>query len=166
MTNLSPTQEKILKLAAKHPKQDVRESMTQIKNRAVYEKVLNAMLKNGLVAEGDEDGGLIYLITDLGMSAVGKKVAEAKSKPAAKPAKAKTPKAKAPAAEGDDKTNKKATIIAMLKRKEGATLDQLMTATKWQRHSVHGFISNLRRKDKMKIDQTKESGKDAVYRAA
>ena len=31
--------------------------MTQIKNRAVYEKVLNAMLKNGLVAEGDEDGG-------------------------------------------------------------------------------------------------------------
>lgn len=83
----------------------------------------------------------------------------------AKP-KAKIAKPVVEAAPVEEKTNKKATIITMLEREEGATLQQLMDATKWQRHSVHGQLANLRSKQKLTINQTKESGKDAVYRIA
>lgn len=97
-------------------------------------------------------------------------ISASKAKPEAKP-KAKSVKA-APEKHApenvmaEEKTNKKATIITMLKREEGATLQQLMDATKWQRHSVHGQLANLHSKQKLEINQTKESGKDTVYRIA
>jgi hypothetical protein len=37
--------------------------------------------------------------------------------------------------------NKKAKILGMLERPEGATLKALMKATNWQAHTVRGFIS-------------------------
>ena len=38
---------------------------------------------------------------------------------------------------------RKATVIALLEREGGATLEELMAATLWQKHSVRGFISTL-----------------------
>jgi hypothetical protein len=37
--------------------------------------------------------------------------------------------------------NKTQTVLAMLQRPEGATLSALMQATRWQAHSVRGFLS-------------------------
>jgi hypothetical protein len=37
--------------------------------------------------------------------------------------------------------SKTAKILAMLRRTEGATLQQIMSATGWQAHSVRGFVS-------------------------
>jgi len=37
--------------------------------------------------------------------------------------------------------SKAATILDLLKRKDGATLKELMKATGWQPHSVRGFLS-------------------------
>jgi hypothetical protein len=37
--------------------------------------------------------------------------------------------------------NKTELVISMLRQADGATLDQLMAATKWQAHSVRGFLS-------------------------
>lgn len=37
--------------------------------------------------------------------------------------------------------SKAATILDLIKRKEGATLKELMKATGWQPHSVRGFLS-------------------------
>ena len=38
---------------------------------------------------------------------------------------------------------RKATVVALLERAGGATLDEIMAATAWQKHSVRGFISTL-----------------------
>lgn len=39
-------------------------------------------------------------------------------------------------------------ILSLLKQASGATLAELMKATKWQAHSVHGFLSGAVRKRK------------------
>ena len=54
--------------------------------------------------------------------------------------------------------SKKAIVIDLLKRDEGATLQQLMDATGWQKHSVRGFLSGSLGK---KMGLTVESSKDA-----
>ena len=71
----------------------------------------------------------------------------------AKPAK--NARAKKPAAKSKtDRTNKKAEVIAMMKRAKGATLAEIMAATKWQAHIVRGFISILGSKGGEKIDSS------------
>jgi len=44
------------------------------------------------------------------------------------------------------KLTKKDTILNLLQRDEGATLEELMSATGWQAHSIRGFISGSLRK--------------------
>lgn len=39
-------------------------------------------------------------------------------------------------------------VLSLLKLASGATLDELMRATKWQAHSVRGFLSGVVRKRK------------------
>lgn len=43
-------------------------------------------------------------------------------------------------------SSKQGVLIALLKRPQGATLDELMVATGWQRHSVHGTLSGVLKK--------------------
>ena len=75
-----------------------------------------------------------------------------KSKPAKKAGRAKKagkPKPKA------DRTNKKAEVIAMMKRAKGATLAEITKATNWQPHTVRGFVSILGSKGGEKIESSK-----------
>lgn len=41
---------------------------------------------------------------------------------------------------------KRAAVLALLRRPEGATIAQIVTATAWAQHTVRGFLANLKRK--------------------
>jgi hypothetical protein len=65
-----------------------------------------------------------------------------------------------------DRTNKKAEIIAMLRRARGVTLNEIVAATGWQRHTVRGFVSILGSKGGEAIESSKNAAGDRTYRIA
>ena len=83
----------------------------------------------------------------------GARKAAKKAKPAKKAGRTKKLASK-PKADG---TNKKADVIAMMKRAKGATLPEIMKATGWQPHTVRGFVSILGSKGGEKIESSKNA---------
>jgi hypothetical protein len=89
-----------------------------------------------------------------------------KAKKSAKPAKAaKAPRAGAKGAT-DARSNKKAEVIAMMKRAKGVTLAEIVDATGWQKHTVRGFVSILGSKGGQKIESSKNAAGERSYRIA
>jgi len=63
--------------------------------------------------------------------------------------------------------SKKATVLELLRRKQGATLADIMKATGWQAHSVRGFISGaLGTKMGLTIESAKRDDGERVYSIA
>ena len=61
--------------------------------------------------------------------------------------------------------SKKAIVIDLLKRPEGASLKDIQAATDWQAHSVRGFISGaLTKKMGLKVESFKNASGDRGYR--
>ena len=61
---------------------------------------------------------------------------------------------------------KQAEVIAMLRRPEGVTVDEVASATGWQRHTVRGvFWGTLKKKLGLTIASAKEE-RGRVYRIA
>jgi hypothetical protein len=65
-----------------------------------------------------------------------------------------------------DRANKKAEVIAMMKRAKGATLAEVMKATGWQPHTVRGFVSILGGKGGEKIESSKNAAGERTYKIA
>ena len=53
-----------------------------------------------------------------------------------------------------------------MKRAKGATLAEIMAATKWQAHTVRGFISILGSKGGEKVESSKSDAGERTYRIA
>jgi len=64
------------------------------------------------------------------------------------------------------RSNKKAEVIAMMKRAKGATLAEIVEATSWQRHTIRGFVSLLGSKGGEKIESSKNASGERSYRIA
>jgi hypothetical protein len=63
------------------------------------------------------------------------------------------------------KGSKKASILAMLRSTEGATLKQIVEITGWQRHTVRGFISGAVGKQLgLKVESTRTEAGERRYR--
>jgi hypothetical protein len=92
-------------------------------------------------------------------------VAPAKGRARKSPAKAarRTPAKKGGTESG---SNKKATVIGLMKRAKGATLAEIMEATGWQKHTVRGFVSILGSKGGQKIESSKNAAGERCYRIA
>jgi hypothetical protein len=65
-----------------------------------------------------------------------------------------------------DRTNKKAEVIALMKRAKGVTLAEIMESTGWQAHTVRGFVSILGSKGGEKIESSKNVARERTYRIA
>jgi hypothetical protein len=89
-----------------------------------------------------------------------KRTPSKKAKPAKKAGRARKAAGKPKA----DRANKKAEVIALMKRAKGATLAEIMAATKWQAHTVRGFVSILGSKDGEKIDSSKNADGERTYK--
>ena len=63
--------------------------------------------------------------------------------------------------------SKQATVIQMLQRPEGATINQICAATGWQAHTVRGtFAGAFKKKLGLTITSDKPQGGERVYRIA
>ena len=87
-----------------------------------------------------------------------KKATAAKSAPKAKRA-AKTEVASTPR-EG----SKTAQVVAMLLRKNGATLAEIMDKMSWQKHTVRGFMAGAMKKAGFTVESFKPAGGERTYR--
>ena len=72
-----------------------------------------------------------------------------------------------PDPQSDEKhPSKQDAVVAMLRRPEGATVDEMASATGWQRHTVRGvFSGTLKKKLGLTLASTKEE-RGRVYRVA
>jgi hypothetical protein len=66
----------------------------------------------------------------------------------------------------EERSNKKADVIAMMKRARGVTLAEIVAATGWQAHTVRGFVSILRSKGGAKVESSKNQQGERTYRIA
>ena len=75
-------------------------------------------------------------------------------------------RARAQKGASEARSNKKAEVIAMMKRARGATLAEITEATGWQSHTIRGFVSILGSKGGEKIESSKNAAGERSYRIA
>jgi hypothetical protein len=90
-------------------------------------------------------------------TATPKKTTAAKKPPKAKKA-AKTQET------GPREGSKKAQVVAMLQRKNGATLAEIMEKMGWLKHTVRGMIAGSLKKAGYKVESFKPEGGERTYR--
>jgi hypothetical protein len=93
------------------------------------------------------------------------KAAAPKKAPGAKKA-VKAPKktAKAKASAGPREGSKTSQVVAMLQRKNGATLAEIMDKMGWQKHTVRGFMAGAMKKAGYSVESFKPEGGERTYR--
>jgi len=57
--------------------------------------------------------------------------------------------------------SKSATVLEMLRRRHGATIDEVMEATSWKPHSCRAFLSGVRQSDVGIVKEERTGGKTA-----
>jgi len=87
-----------------------------------------------------------------------KKASAAKNAPKGKKA------AKGKEQAGPREGSKMAKVIAMLQRKNGATLPEIMEKFGWQRHTVRGFMAGAMKKAGYTVESFKPEGGERTYR--
>ena len=186
MTKLSDTQAIILSAAAQREDRIALPLPESLRGGAAA-KVVGAMLAKNFLQEVDADTrkgelmwretgdghGVTLVATDAGLAAIG---IEPEIDDSAATGADEAPSAEATKdvpAEGDPapKTRtpregtKQATLIAMLRAPDGATIEQIMAATGWQSHTVRGAMAGaLKKKLGLEVTSEKVENRGRVYK--
>ena len=87
-----------------------------------------------------------------------------KAAPAKKGGKATQKPSKAKDATGPREGSKTAQVVALLQRKNGATLAEIMEKMGWQKHTVRGFMAGAMKKAGYTVESFKPEGGARTYR--
>jgi hypothetical protein len=187
MSRLSDSQLVVLTAACQRPDRCVFPITAKLKGNAAG-NVLKSLLKKDLIKEArakrddtvwrhDGERGRITLVATKAALAVlgiddqaeaseadGADEAPANAVTGAKPH-PKAPKTQEAKAPGARQGSKQAKLIEMLKRPNGATLDEIVKKLEWQPHTVRGAIAGALKK-KLGLDITSEKGdrRGRIYR--
>ncbi len=186
MTQLSDTQALILSAAAQRPERIALPLPESLRGGAAA-KVVGAMIAKGLLQEVDADlrkgepmwretgdgHGTTLVATDTGLAAIGIEPEDANTEPVGAtdapkegpaPENPSEPDA-APKARTPREGTKQATLIAMLRAPDGATIEEIMAATEWQSHTVRGAMAGaLKKKLGLEVTSEKVEGRGRVYK--
>ncbi len=186
MTQLSDTHALILSAAAQRPEHIALPLPESLRGGAAA-KVVGAMIANGFLQEVDADlrkgepvwretgdgHGTTLVATDAGLAAIGIDPEDANSAPTGAtdaPSDAPatdTPTAPeaAPKARTPREGTKQATLIAMLRAPEGATIDEISAALQWRPHTTRGAMAGaLKKKLGLEVTSEKVEGRGRVYK--
>ncbi|MCP5231016.1 MAG: DUF3489 domain-containing protein [Zoogloeaceae bacterium] len=185
MTKLSDTQAIILSAAAQREDRIALPLPESLRGGAAA-KVVGAMIAKGFLEEVDADmrkgepvwretgdgHGVTLVATGVGLAAIGIETEDANTAPAgATDAATEEPAPDTPTeTESAPKTRtpregtKQATLIAMLRAPDGATIEEIMAATGWQSHTVRGALAGaLKKKLGLEVTSEKVEGRGRVY---
>jgi len=186
MTKLSDTQTIILSRAAQNDDRIALPLPDSLRGGAAA-KVVGAMIAKGFLEEADADTrkgepvwretgdghGVTLIATDAGLAAIGIEPedanpapADATDAPTEEPAPdTPTGPEAAPKARTPREGTKQATLIAMLRAPDGASIEEIMAATGWQSHTVRGAMAGaLKKKLGLEVTSEKVDGRGRVYR--
>ena len=154
MNNLTKTQRIILSAAAKRTDGDI-EPMPDNINAGIKPRVLNALLSKRLIIKTDFG----YAISTGGYQTIGA-TPISKTKPKPKP-KHEPSDTKVSLREG----TKQARLIELMKRPEGASIDELCEETGWLKHTVRGVFSNtIKKRLGLTVTSYKDDNQPRRYR--
>ncbi len=182
MTKLSDTQTIILSRAAQNEDRIALPLPDSLRGGAAA-KVVGAMLAKGFLEEVDADirngepvwretgdgHGVTLVATNAGLAAIGIEPEEANAAPSRalteEPAPDTPTETKAaPKARTPREGTKQATLIAMLRAPDGATIDEIVAALEWQQHTARGAMSGaLKKKLGLTITSEVVDGRGRVY---
>jgi hypothetical protein len=191
MPKLTDTQRVILSNSAKRRDGAVLPLPKSLKIKGgTVTKVLDSLRKKGLLTERPARGGtvawrenenghrLTLVLSDAGLRAIGGDSPDAQKLPIPAKPESKRPrrhegrstanvKPAGEAATGPREGSKQALLLELLNRKGGASLEEMVTATGWQAHSVRGAISGtIKKRLGLTVVSEKVDGRGRVYRIA
>lgn len=155
---LSLTQANVLELAIDR-KDGWIDTAKIILNGGAKKKVLDSLTRKGLIQLIDKN----YYLTEAGWQAMG---FDPQTLEEAGGAGEQTDRVILPPKPPKQKRTgtKQALLIEMLEKPEGSTLDEIIEATNWQKHSVRGYISTLKKKLGLNIESFKNSAGARTFR--
>lgn len=155
---LTPTQQVILTHAHQHTEGKIAWFPENIKGGA-RQKVIDGLFKRALITYDGKD----WFVAAEGYEALG----VPRKAPVSAQAIDEVIEAATATKPRTRDNSKQAQVIAMLKRPEGATIEQICEATQWQAHTVRGtFAGAFKKKLGLEITSTKEAGGQRIYRVA
>lgn len=180
------TDTQLVLLSAASQREDRGVVRPETMDARLFTRATKALLKACLIAEsvtvrkgpggaGPDGATQMLVITAEGFSAIGVEEPQPAQTALGKPrerlrktsSRGTSDTANSPPLTDDSSTTrpptKRALIIAMLSRREGATLDDLVAATGWLPHTTRAGLTGLRQRG-LCLERSKPEGEPAVYR--